>query len=654
MEKRDHIGGNCYDYVDEETGIRVNKYGAHLFHTKHKRAWDYIQKYSEWTPYEHRVLAVVDDKHVPIPVNIDTVNALFNLQINSTEEMEQWLHNEQIPFEEPKNSEEMALSRVGDRLYNKIFKPYTIKQWGKLPNELGPEVLARIPVRNNHDDRYFSDEYQALPSHGYTAVFEEMLKHPNIVVRLNTDYFSVKDTLKCGRSYFTGPIDAYYAHLGWEKLEYRSLDFERRVVHNIGYWQSNAVVNHPSENEPFTRIVEYKHFLKQESPHTVLFFEYSKSGGEPYYPVPNPKNKALYAKYQQLAVEETSMTFVGRLANYKYFDMDQTIMNALELFDKDSDIFSAVHTDNDPKIGEDIFDSQFIGYAKSVINPFIPLPPSLRNDSISKIKKITIIVSHCDNSLEWVADVCSDFKEIINKVVVFTKCGKEVVGAPTGAQIIVLPNVGREGHTYAHWLNNYFPLEPHASSATEEIIVFLRDSSHQIGHARKQRFADMLSLAVLNGFGWLTIDLARISSLVFNYTLLREFMFHSETSVRLSGRPDYGGNVPFHNDNIMNLGDWVDKLQITSINSNQNIVTGCFGGYFAVTSSQVSKQPNSVWKAIEESLSRGDNIVEGHYAERLWGCLLSKPFSDETTKAILEKEPNWEVTIWPFRGMLKV
>jgi UDP-galactopyranose mutase len=322
--------------VDEETGIRVNKYGAHLFHTKHKRAWDYIKQYSEWTPYEHKVLAFVDDKHVPIPVNIDTVNALFDLQMNSTEEMDQWLCSVQIPFENPNNSEEMALSRVGDSLYNKIFKPYTFKQWGKLPNELGPEVLARIPVRNNHDDRYFSDEYQALPSHGYTAVFEEMLRHPNIVIRLNTDYFSVKDTLKCGRTYFTGPIDAYYAHLGWEKLEYRSLDFERTVVRNIGFYQPNSVVNHPSESEPFTRIVEYKHFLNQQSPHTVLFHEYSKSGGEPYYPVPNLKNKALYAKYQQLAAEETSITFVGRLANYRYFDMDQTIMNALEMFDKDT------------------------------------------------------------------------------------------------------------------------------------------------------------------------------------------------------------------------------------------------------------------------------------------------------------------------------
>jgi UDP-galactopyranose mutase len=589
---------------------------------------------------------VVDDKHVPIPVNIDTVNALFDLQINSTEEMDQWLRSEQIPFENPNNSEEMALSRVGDRLYNKIFKPYTIKQWGKLPNELGPEVLARIPVRNNHDDRYFSDEYQALPSHGYTAIFEEMLRHPNIVIRLNTDYFLVKDTLKCGRTYFTGPIDAYYAYLGWEKLEYRSLDFERRVVHNIGVFQPSSVVNHPSESEPFTRIVEYKHFLNQQSPHTVLFYEYSKSGGEPYYPVPNLKNKALYAKYQQLAAEETSIIFVGRLANYKYFDMDQTIMNALELFDKDRVFFPMLQTE------ESNVESQVVDYPESVLNTLHSLPLTLRSDTLLKMKKIIIVISHCDQSLHWVTDISSDFKELISKVVVFTKCGQEVVGAPSGAQIIVLPNIGREGHTYAHWLNNYFPIEPHTTFVKEEIIVFLRDSSHKVDHASKHRFGDMLSLAVLNGFGWLRTEIG-VPSLVFNYAELREFKFATKTSIRSSGRPDYGANIPFHNDEYSNLGDWVDKLQISSINSNKNLVTGCFGGYFAVSSTQVSKQPKSVWKVIEESLSRGDNIVEGHYAERLWGCLLSKPFSDETADAIWRMNPSFEIELWSIRGMLK-
>ena len=331
LEKRDHIGGNCYDYVDEETGIRVNKYGAHLFHTKDQRVWDYMQAFADWIPYEHRVLALVDGEYVPVPVNIDTVNALFGTDIRSEASMNEWLRNEQVSFPDPKNSEETALSRVGRRLYDTLFKPYTIKQWAKTPAELGPEVLARIPVRHNHDSRYFDDPYQALPKDGYTAIFERMYDHALITVRTNVDYFDVRDTLRCGRTYFTGPIDAYFAHLGLPRLEYRSLDFERKVIRDVGYFQPNSVVNHPSQDVDYTRIVEYKHMLNQTSPHTVLFYERSKADGEPYYPVPNPENKALYAKYQAMADMEPNVTFVGRLANYKYFNMDQTIKNALQL-----------------------------------------------------------------------------------------------------------------------------------------------------------------------------------------------------------------------------------------------------------------------------------------------------------------------------------
>eukprot|EP00923_Selenidium_pygospionis_P043688 GHVN01075417.1.p1 GENE.GHVN01075417.1~~GHVN01075417.1.p1 ORF type:complete len:991 (+),score=44.30 GHVN01075417.1:63-2975(+) len=336
LEKRSHIGGNCYDYIDEETGIRVNQYGAHLFHTQYKPVWDYVQQFAEWIPYEHRVVAFVEGKHVPVPVNIDTVNALFGLSIRSEAEMDEWLRKEQAAFPDPKNSEETALSRVGRRLYELLFKPYTIKQWDKTPSELGPEVMARIPVRNNHDPNYFGDPYQALPQNGYTAIFERMFDHQLITVQTGVDYFDVRETLRCGRTYFTGPIDAYFAHLGWPKLQYRSLDFERKVVRDVGYFQPNSVVNHPSPDVNYTRIVEYKHMLNQTSPHTVVFYERSKNGGEPYYPVPNPENKALYAKYQAMAAKEPNVTFVGRLANYKYLDMDQTVKNALELFDRDT------------------------------------------------------------------------------------------------------------------------------------------------------------------------------------------------------------------------------------------------------------------------------------------------------------------------------
>ncbi|GFH52652.1 UDP-galactopyranose mutase [Chaetoceros tenuissimus] len=344
LEKRNHIGGNCYDYKDPDTNILVNKYGAHLFHTQYTRVWEYIQHFSHWTPYEHRVLGFIHDKHVPIPVNIDTVNALFELNISSTEEMNAWLKQEQVHFEnDPVNSEEMAKSRVGERLYDMIFKPYTIKQWAKTPMELGPEVTARIPVRNDWDDRYFpGDVFQALPSEGYTKIFENMILNDALIeTHLNVDYFDVRQELveknMCGHTFFSGPIDAYFSQEGYEKLEYRSLEFERKVIQDIGEEKTYlpaSVVNYPSAEYNFTRIVEYKHYLEQKSPHTVLFYETSNDGGEPYYPVPNKRNQDLYKKYQAMALKEPNVTFVGRLANYKYFNMDQSILNALELFDQ--------------------------------------------------------------------------------------------------------------------------------------------------------------------------------------------------------------------------------------------------------------------------------------------------------------------------------
>ncbi|KAL9185769.1 hypothetical protein ACHAXT_003546 [Thalassiosira profunda] len=350
IEKRNHIGGNCYDYIDEETGIRVNLFGAHLFHTRHERVWEYVQRFSEWVPYEHKVIGLVNGKHVPIPVTIDTVNTLFDLDIQTSEQMDEWLKKEQVPLTDDEgkpraaaNSEEVAVSRVGQRLYDLIFKPYTFKQWAKYPAELGPEVLARIPFRNNHDGRYFSDPHQALPKNGYTNIFEKMLESDKITVLTNTDYFEIKDKLKCKRLYYTGPIDTYFADLGWPKLEYRSLAFERVVQKDTpGHFQIAPVVNHPQATDTegkevdYTRIVEYKHLLNQTSDSTIYFIERSKDGGEPYYPVPNQENKDLYKRYQEMAQKEEGVTFVGRLANYKYFNMDDAILNALELFDADT------------------------------------------------------------------------------------------------------------------------------------------------------------------------------------------------------------------------------------------------------------------------------------------------------------------------------
>jgi UDP-galactopyranose mutase len=348
LEKRDHIGGNCYDYVDEN-GILMNQYGAHLFHTNDERVWSYVNKFGNWTPWEHKVIGLVDGKHVPIPVNIKTINRLFpHANISNEEEAKEWLANQTRDFEADPNNwngEEAAKSRVGDILYNKIFKHYTKKQWDKYPEELDGSVLARIPVRTNYDDRYFSDKYQALPEHGYTKWFESLLNHNNIDVMLNTDYHEFiqsNDINSYEKVYYTGPIDRYFADIGYPKLEYRGIDFVKDSVlpkYDTKYFQCASVVNYPGPKESFTRIVEYKHFLNQEtdSMHTTIVREYSKDakeGDDPYYPIPNDRNKELYEKYKVLAEKEERVHFVGRLANYKYFNMDQAIANAISYFEK--------------------------------------------------------------------------------------------------------------------------------------------------------------------------------------------------------------------------------------------------------------------------------------------------------------------------------
>lgn len=338
IEKRNHIGGNCYDYYDDKTNILMNKYGAHLFHTNDEKVFEYINKFSKWKIWEHKVLGLIDGKHLPIPANITTINEIFNLNIKSKEEMDKWLSQNQIKYENITNGEEMAKSRVGKVLYEKIFKHYTYKQWKKYPNELAPEVLARIPVRNSFDDRYFSDKYQVLPEKGYTAFFQSILdKHKdNIDVKLNCDFFDIKDQItKEHIVIYTGPIDAYFADKGLPKLEYRSIDFHIEREMNTDCYQPYSVVNYPSADTPYTRCVEYKHFLKQESKHTVYVKETTTDIGEPYYPVLNDRNKELYEKYQKMAKQEgENIHFLGRLASYKYFNMDQAIKNSLDYYEE--------------------------------------------------------------------------------------------------------------------------------------------------------------------------------------------------------------------------------------------------------------------------------------------------------------------------------
>lgn len=333
VEKRDHIAGNCYDYIDEN-GILVSKYGAHLFHTNEEDVWEYVNKYSKWYPWEHKVLAIVDQKLVPIPVNITTVNELFGLDLSTEEQMNDWLEANRTPIANPKDGREAVLNKVGTELYEKMFRHYTKKQWDKYPEELHASVLERIPVRTNFDDRYFSDKYQALPVGGYTQLFDNILDHPNIDIELNTDYFDIREQITgYEKLFYTGPIDRYFdfRHSLVEKLEYRSINFVSETV-DQEYFQQNSVINYPGTEVDFTRIVEYKHFGNQKSDKTTIVREYTVDEGEPYYPVPNTRNQEIYDLYKREADQLPNVYFVGRLANYKYFNMDQAFKNAIDLF----------------------------------------------------------------------------------------------------------------------------------------------------------------------------------------------------------------------------------------------------------------------------------------------------------------------------------
>ena len=335
IDKRDHIGGNCYDFIDPETGILMNKYGAHLFHTNNEEVFEYINRFSEWIRWEHTVVGLIDNQYIPIQVNITTINKLLNLNIKNEEEMGIWLKENQVKFEKIINGEEMAKSRVGEEIYEKIFKHYTYKQWNKYPEDLLPETLARIPIRKSFDNRYFTDKYQVLPKNGYTKFFESILNNNknNIDVKLNTDFLQIKDLIDSSKIIiYTGPIDTYFQNKELPKLEYRSINFEIERKMNTNYYQPNSVVNYPEKEIPYTRCVEYKHFLNQKSNHTVYVKETTTDKGEPYYPVLNEKNITLYKKYQELTKDESNIHFIGRLASYKYFNMDQAIENSLNYF----------------------------------------------------------------------------------------------------------------------------------------------------------------------------------------------------------------------------------------------------------------------------------------------------------------------------------
>src|SRR4051812_8586202 len=329
VDRRPHIGGNAYDEPNE-AGILYHKYGPHIFHTNSDQVVDYLSQFTKWRPYEHRVRAVVRDQLVPIPINRTTLNMLFGLDLKTDEEAADYLASRAEPVDEIKTSEDVVINAVGRELYELFFQGYTRKQWGIDPSGLDKAVTSRIPTRTNTDDRYFGDKHQAMPKHGYTAMFNRMLDHPNIDVLLSTDYKDVIEEVEAGHIVFTGPIDEYFG-FRYGKLPYRSLRFEHKVLDTQNF-QPVAVVNYPDPQVPYTRITEYKHLTGQSHPKTSITYEYPSAEGDPYYPIPRAENQALFKKYEALADATPNVTFVGRLATYRYYNMDQVVGQALATF----------------------------------------------------------------------------------------------------------------------------------------------------------------------------------------------------------------------------------------------------------------------------------------------------------------------------------
>jgi UDP-galactopyranose mutase len=310
--------------------LLVHKYGPHIFHTNSKDVFTYLSKFTKWRPYEHRVLASVDGLLVPIPINLNTINELYGLQLNCSEVFD-YLESKAVKNGRMITSEDAVVAKVGRELYEKFFKGYTKKQWGLDPSELDASVTARIPTRSNRDNRYFTDTYQAMPLKGYTRMFEKMLDHPNIKVLLNTDYKEVMKEIPFKKLIYTGPIDYFYNYC-YGKLPYRSIEFQFETYQQEVF-QATGTINYPNEH-PYTRITEFKYLTGQQNAKTTVVYEYPKDEGDPYYPVPRPENALLYNKYHHLALQEKNVFFAGRLATYKYYNMDQVVAQALSIFKK--------------------------------------------------------------------------------------------------------------------------------------------------------------------------------------------------------------------------------------------------------------------------------------------------------------------------------
>ena len=341
IDRRPHVAGNAYDHYDD-AGVLVHRYGPHIFHTNSQAVFEYLSRFTEWRPYEHRVLASVEGQLLPVPINLDTVNRLYGLSLTSFE-LERFFESVAEPRERIETSEDVVVSRVGRDLYEKFFRGYTLKQWGLDPSELDASVTARIPVRTNRDDRYFTDTHQAMPLHGYTRLFERMLDHPNIKVMVNASYREVSPAVAHDQVIYTGPIDEFFDYR-YGTLPYRSLNF-RFETHEREWVQPVGTINYPNDHA-YTRITEMKHLTGQLHPRTTTVTEFPTAQGDPYYPVPRPENQAIYKRYQALAAETPGVHFVGRLATYKYYNMDQVVAQALT-------VFSRLHPEAPPVVRED-------------------------------------------------------------------------------------------------------------------------------------------------------------------------------------------------------------------------------------------------------------------------------------------------------------
>lgn len=325
IDRRQHIAGNAYDELDAH-GVKIHRYGPHLFHTNSEMVWNYLSRFTAWRPYEHRVLGVVEGQSYPFPINRDTLNRLYGLDLDEAGAVA-FFERVREPREPVRTSEDVVLNTVGRDLYEKFFLNYTRKQWGMDPSQLKAGVAARIPVRTNTDDRYFTDTFQAMPLHGYTKLFEAMLDHPNITIELGVDFAEIREREGFGHVVYTGPIDAYFNHC-FGRLPYRSLRFEHEHLDDVQQFQSVGTVNYPNDHA-YTRITEFKHLTGQVHDGTSIVREYPLAEGDPYYPIPSEDSEALFKRYQALANMEHHVTFVGRLAEYRYYNMDQVVAAAL-------------------------------------------------------------------------------------------------------------------------------------------------------------------------------------------------------------------------------------------------------------------------------------------------------------------------------------